>query len=158
MTDKAWVDTPRHAPTYRVHPALGMAAVALEDGSDIEPPQSWRELPYEQQDAIYESWSRALLEAIAQLGDSEIWIDLSDGLGEGRLSRVAGCEKVAPKRYRCEASKAAIDAVLETNPGRLIQTVAGEVALYLSSDWDHVWLYIDAPELRSQFGAASATQ
>jgi hypothetical protein len=108
-------------------------------------PESWLGLSIDAEDALYLRWSGAVLKAAARLGKSEIFVELSDSLGRERLTALPECSPLGAHAFRCEATAEAIDAIVLTNPGFLVQTVNQIPCLSVVDAWSGMLLHVEEP-------------
>jgi hypothetical protein len=114
-------------------------------------PANWLALSEEDEDDVYWAWSSAVLNAVAALGASSIYVQTSDNLGVEALRALAGVRPSSPS-FVCEPRPDIVDAVVHTNVSQLLQTVGDELYVWVNDAWSGMFLHMADPSLLARFG------
>lgn len=135
---------------YRLHPATGVTGVRPGQATD-ELPQWWRELPEDVWEEMLFDWMREVMRTVAERGEGTLYAEFSDRLGVEELRRLPECRSGPRGSLICDATPAALDALLRTNVSQFVQTVGGDAILYASSAWDSLFLCVEDEDLIERF-------
>jgi hypothetical protein len=145
------------APLYRAHPAFGLIRVVPDEPlfppGESYYPAEWLELNEQQEEEVLTGWYSDLMNAVARIGDSHLYIELSDDRGRETLLRLSECLAVDENRlaFKCKATPMVIQAALQTNPSRVFQLVDGNVYISAFDAWEGMFLHVDDAALVKRF-------
>ena len=130
-----------------------MGARRVRPGEEsYELPDWWEELPDEAWENALFDWLREVMRAVAARGEGKLYADFSDRRGLDELLRLPECVSVPGDSVVCDATEAAIEALLGTNISQLVQTVGADVFLYAANSWEGLFLCVEDEELLRRFG------